>query len=223
MACSKEKQTLIHKYLDEEMTLLEQKQFEQHIMSCDECDAHLRELRKTVAIIQSASHFEAPANLTENVMKQLPKQSKSQTWKNWVRKHPFIIAAATFFLVFAISLSASFTDDKEITVQGDGRFIVDEDRGVVVIPEGESVSGNLTVRNGDVEIEGEVTGNITVINGEHLMASADQVSGDIQEINQVMHWLWYETRSFFSDVLGFMNSGNDNNDGNENNNGGRNR
>ncbi|MCE7793918.1 anti-sigma factor [Salipaludibacillus sp. CUR1] len=213
MACSQENQKLIHKYLDEEMTLLEKKQFEAHIMTCDECHAQLRELRKTVAIIQSASHFEAPKGFTENVMKQLPKQSKSQTWKNFMRKHPFILAAATFFLIFAVSLSAAFSDDdKEIVVKGDGQFIVDEARGVVIIPEGESISGDLIVRNGDIEIAGEVTGNITVINGEYLLASAEQVSGEIEEINQFMDWLWFQTKSFFSEVVNFADdSESDNN------------
>ncbi|SES15856.1 zf-HC2 domain-containing protein [Salipaludibacillus aurantiacus] len=204
MACSQENQKHIYKYLDEEMTLLEKKQFEAHIMKCDECHAQLRELRKTVAIIQSASHFEAPKGFTDNVMKQLPKQSKSQTWKNFMRKHPFILAAATFFLIFAVSLSAAFSDDdKEIVVKGEGQFIVDETRGVVIIPEGESISGDLIVRNGDIEIAGEVTGNITVINGEYLLASAEQVSGEIEEINQFMDWLWFQTKSFFSEVVNF--------------------
>lgn len=210
MACSKENQASIHKYLDEEMTLLEKKQLEQHILKCETCYSHLRELRKTVAIIQSTSHIEAPSGLSDNVMKQLPKQPKPKQWKNWMRKHPFMIAAATFFLVFVVSLSSAFGgDSKEIVVQGDGQFIVDEERNVVVIPEGESISGDLLVRNGNIEIIGEVTGDITIINGEHLMASTDQVAGDIQEINQMMHWLWYETKSFFSEVVNFGGSQND--------------
>ncbi|UJW56178.1 anti-sigma factor [Bacillus sp. A116_S68] len=205
MACSKENKVLIHQYLDEDMTLLEKKQFEQHIMTCEDCEQDLKELRKTIALVQSGSHFEAPANFTENVMKQLPKQSKTYKWKHWVRKHPFILAAATFFLLFVISLSATFSDDnKEIVVQGDGGFIVDQERGVVIIPEGENIEGDLIIRNGDIEIEGEVTGNITIINGEHLLASADQVTGEIKEINQAMEWLWYQTKSFFSEVVSFV-------------------
>jgi anti-sigma factor RsiW len=205
MACSKENKVLIHQYLDEDMTLLEKKQFEQHIMTCEACEQDLKELRKTIALVQGASHFEAPANFTENVMKQLPKQSKSHKWKQWMRKHPFILTAATFFLLFVISLSATFSDgSKDIVVQGDGGFIVDRERGVVIIPEGENIEGDLIIRNGDIEIEGEVTGNITIINGEHLLASADQVTGEIKEINQVMEWLWYQTKSFFSEVVSFV-------------------
>ncbi|PYZ91908.1 anti-sigma factor [Salipaludibacillus keqinensis] len=215
MACSKENIVLIHKYLDNEMTLLEIKQFQQHINKCSDCEKHLQELRKTEAITQSASHVKAPSNFTENVMGKLPKQPASQKWKHRLRKHPFMITAATFFLVFIISLSSAFGGDgNDIVVKGDGHFIVDEQRGVVVIPEGEHISGDLIVRNGDIEIAGEVTGSITVINGEHLMASADQVSGEIEEINQVMDWLWYETKAFLSEVVAFMSTENEENEEN---------
>jgi len=211
MACSKENKVLIHRYLDEEMTILEKKQFQHHLTSCKDCEDDLLELKKTVAIIQSVSHFKAPMNFTENVLNQLPKQPKGQKWKLLIRKHPFMITAAAFFLVFLMSLSSTFGDNnKEIVVQGEGEFIVDEARGVVVIPEGQIITGNLLVHNGDVEIVGEVEGDITVINGEHLMASADQVSGDINEINQVMHWLWYQTKSFFSEVVGFFDTNGEN-------------
>ncbi|WP_096186316.1 anti-sigma factor family protein [Evansella halocellulosilytica] len=210
MACKKEKQEQIHKYLDEEMTLLEKKQFESHIVKCKECEKSLRELRKTVAIIQSASHIEAPTGFTANVMNQLPKQSKSDKWKTWMRRHPIVLTAAVFFLVFVVSISSIWNDGpKEISVQGDGHFIVDEDRGVVIIPEGETINGNLVVRNGDIEINGRVQGDITVINGERYMASAGQVAGDIQEINRMFDWMWFQTKSFFSEVIGFVNGDGD--------------
>ncbi|ADU28458.1 anti-sigma factor family protein [Evansella cellulosilytica] len=206
MACKKDYAEQIHHYLDEELTLLERKRFESHIQKCSACHAHVRELRKTEAIVQSASHIKAPANFTDNVMSQLPKQSQKARYKNWMRKHPYIITAATFFLVFIVSLTSIWNDGgKEISVKGDGHFIVDEERGVVIIPEGETISGDITVRNGNIEINGEVLGNITVINGEQYLASAGSVAGEIQEINQVLEWMWFHTKSFFSEVLNVMN------------------
>lgn len=202
MACSKEKAACIHKYLDEEMDLLEQRQFEEHVRSCEACDAHLSDLRRTVAIVQSASHFQAPDQLTGAVMASLPKQKPAAKWKNWVRQHPFAITAATFFLVFMISLSAGFGgDDQQIAVTGDGQFYIDDERRVVVVPEGEVIRGDLEIRNGDVEVLGEVSGNITVINGEHLFASAGHVSGEIQEVNRFYNWLWHELKDLFRQVV----------------------
>ncbi|WP_078593106.1 anti-sigma factor family protein [Evansella clarkii] len=207
MACNKEKHQLIHKYMDEDITLLEKKELEAHLVKCDICHGHLRELRKTVAIIQSASHIEAPADFTAQVMAGLPKETQKNKWKTWVRRHPLIITAATFFLVFILSISSIWNDgDGEITVAGEGQFYVDQERGVVVVPEGETISGDLLVRNGNIEVEGEVLGSITVINGEQYLASAGHVAGEIEEINRVFDWLWYRTKAFFADVMSFMNS-----------------
>lgn len=205
MACNKQKAELLHNYLDESLTLLEKKELENHLFHCDTCEKHLNELRKTVALIQSASHIKAPANFTENVMKQLPKQRKTIKWKTWLRKHPFLLTAAVFTFVFILSLSSIWSEGKrDIVVKGDGHFIVDEERGLVVIPEGKKVSGDLIVRNGNIEVAGEVEGNIIVINGEQYLASAGQVTGEIQEINEFFSWLWYQVKSFFSDVNSFL-------------------
>ena len=64
----------------------------------------------------------------------------------------------------------------------------------VVVPEGEVVNGDLTVRNGDVKIEGKVTGNVTVINGKQYLASAGNVTGEINEIDEAFEWLWYQIK-----------------------------
>ena len=207
MACNKENSQLIHQYLDEDISLLEKKQFENHLIKCEECEGHLREMRKTVAIVQSASHIKAPDNFTSQMMSQLPKNKKRNKWKTWLRRHPFILTAAVFFLLFVMSVSSIWNEgEKEIIVKGDGQFIVDEQRGVVVIPAGEKITGDLIVRNGSVEVEGEVLGSITIINGEQYLASAGYVSGEIEEINRMMDWLWYQTKGFFADVSSFMNS-----------------
>ncbi|SDZ37647.1 Transmembrane transcriptional regulator (anti-sigma factor RsiW) [Evansella caseinilytica] len=217
MACSSDDKRLIHKYLDEEVTLLEKKQLESHITKCPECEEQLQELRKTVAIIQSASHMKAPDDFTDNVMSRLPKQPRSTRWKVWMKKHPYLITAATFFLVFIVSLQSIWNEgNKEIVVKGDGQFIVDKERGVVVIPEGETISGDLVVRNGNIEVEGEVHGDITVINGEWYLASLGQVTGEINEINQMLEWLWYHAKEFFNDVVSIVDNNNgENNDKSE--------
>ncbi|TMW70079.1 anti-sigma factor family protein [Alteribacter natronophilus] len=207
MACEKTKIEQLHKYLDEDMTLLEKKQLEQHLKSCSECEQHLRELRKTIAIVQSTSHVEAPPDFTAGVMNRLPKQSKPDKWKTWMRKHPFVLAAAVFMLLFVTSVSSFWSGGtgSQITVQGQGNFHIDEERSVVVVPEGETIEGNLIVRNGDIEVEGEVLGNITVINGDNYLASAGHVAGEINEVNQVLSWIWYETKSFMSEVVNVFN------------------
>ncbi|QKS69825.1 anti-sigma factor [Paenalkalicoccus suaedae] len=204
MACSKETITLIHRYLDEELTSTEAKALEAHVASCPSCSEHLKELQRTVAIVQSSSHFKAPENLTANVMKQLPKQAQRKKWQHFLKRHPFALTAATFFLVFLLSLSSAIGgDSRDIVVQGDGQFIVNEAEGTVIVPEGERIEGNVVVRNGNIEVHGEVVGDITVINGRSMQASTQQITGEIEEINEIMERIWFETKGFFRDVLTF--------------------
>lgn len=64
----------------------------------------------------------------------------------------------------------------------------------VIVPEGEVVEGDLVVKNGDLRIEGQVDGNVTIINGDKYMASAGNVTGDIDEIDEVFEWIWYKMK-----------------------------
>ena len=38
----------------------------------------------------------------------------------------------------------------------------------VIVPNGEVVKGDIVVKNGDIVVEGEVDGNVTVINGQYM-------------------------------------------------------
>ena len=49
------------------------------------------------------------------------------------------------------------------------------------------------MKNGDIVIEGEVDGNVTVINGQY-MASTAVVTGQIEEIDEMFEWLWYKIK-----------------------------
>ena len=57
---------------------------------------------------------------------------------------------------------------------------------------GETIEGNVVVQNGDIRIEGEVKGNVTVINGQKYMVKAGNVTGDIEVIDQAFEWMWYK-------------------------------
>jgi cytoskeletal protein CcmA (bactofilin family) len=77
----------------------------------------------------------------------------------------------------------------------------------VVVPQGKVVEGDVVVKNGNLRVEGEVNGNVTVINGtvingEKYLASAGQVTGEIEEINQVFEWIWFTMKDGFKEVVG---------------------
>ncbi|WP_368505938.1 anti-sigma factor [Alkalihalophilus sp. As8PL] len=210
MKCEKSYEHLIHKYLDGDTSSEERKRLEAHLNECPHCLEHVRELKKAIAFVQSASHIEAPANFTNQVMTNLPqKKNTSKTkskWKRWMKKHPILVAAAVFLLLMSTSVSTLWQNNEQVTFSGSGNVQIDQSSGRVVVPEGEVVEGDLVVRNGELVVEGEVRGNILLVNSEPYFASAGHVSGEIEEVNQVLDWIWYHTKNFFSEVITVLDS-----------------
>lgn len=202
MKCDNKIVSLIHKYLDEEINETERKELYSHLVECENCRDHLNGLKKSIAFVQSSSHIEAPANFTDLVMKQLPQQKKSVNWKRWMKNHPLLVAASVFLVLMATSFFSMWADGgNDLQVSGQANLIIDKERNVVVVPEGEVVEGDLLIKNGSLQVDGQVNGNVTVVNGQKYMASAGKISGNIQEIDQALEWIWYNIKSFFSDVV----------------------
>lgn len=130
-------------------------------------------------------------------MKRLPKQKQHVGVQKWLRRHPFIVAAATFVVLMSGTLLTGYSDDEQFSVTKQPNLLVDGQ--TVIVPKGEVIEGDIVVRNGDIVVEGEVDGNITVINGEY-MASTSVVTGQVEEIDEAFEWLWYEIKSAFKDA-----------------------
>ncbi|SDI30637.1 Transmembrane transcriptional regulator (anti-sigma factor RsiW) [Alteribacillus persepolensis] len=203
MACHKDYEYKLHQYLDGDMTETERDELYQHLDTCEECAIHYKELKKSVMFVQSASHIEAPFEFTEGVLKNLPAKKKTKWWKKWMRQHPVFTAASIFTVLMAASLFFSWMEqsDEVLTVAGSQNVEIDHETGTVIVPEGKTVEGDLYVRNGHVEVKGEVTGDLTVINGEQYLASAGRVAGEIEEVDQALEWIWYHTKRIANDVF----------------------
>lgn len=205
MMCNKEIVSLIHRYLDDEITENERKQLKEHLDGCDKCRTHMTELKKSIAFVQSTSHIDAPINFTEVVMKQLPKQKRSVNSKRWIKNHPLFVAASIFIVLMAASMFSVWVDSSnELFVSGQANLIFDKERNIVVVPEGEVVEGDLLIRNGSLQVDGQVNGNVTVINGQNYLASAGKVAGDIEEIDKGLESIWYNIKTFFSEVVNII-------------------
>ncbi|RSL29296.1 anti-sigma factor [Salibacterium salarium] len=203
MACEKKYETLLHKYLDGEIDKEERMDLFLHMETCENCARHYKEMKKALMLVQSSSHIEAPVGFTEDVVNRLPEKKKRTSWKKWSKQHPFLVAASLFVILMTSSLVSVWNEQagEDISVNGSQKVEINQESGTVIVPEGETIEGDLTVRNGTVEVEGEITGNLTVINGEKYLASAGEVSGEIEEVDQVLEWTWYHTKRLATDVF----------------------
>lgn len=199
MKCPAEIILYMHEYLDEEISAEHEKELRAHLQSCEECQNHFHELKKTIALVQSTSHIQAPDNFTANVMAKLPKEKRKVGVQRWFRQHPLLTAASLFLVLMMGSLISSWDQDHQLSVSKQPNLVVQNDK--VIVPEGEVVKGDVVVKNGTLEIQGQVEGNVTVINGEQYMASAGKVTGEIEEVNAIFEWIWYHIKKASKDIV----------------------
>lgn len=202
MKCEHYYEELIQNVLDGEATEEEKKIFDHHIRECASCKQHLHELKKVIAFVQSSSHIEAPLGFTETVMAKLPERKQMSKWKQWTRKHPLLVSAAVFFLLMIASISSLWNSGEEqVVVSGSGHVKIDQESGRIIVPEGEVIVGDLVVRNGHLQVDGEIQGNLLLVNSEAYYASVGQVSGEINEVNQALEWFWYHLKNFIKELI----------------------
>ncbi|MFC0274785.1 anti-sigma-W factor RsiW [Metabacillus herbersteinensis] len=203
MSCPTEIVQLMHKHLDHEIEPDEEKRLREHLQGCEECHKHFYELEKAIALVQSTSHVEAPKDFTLAIMDKLPNEKRTVSWNRWLRGHPFVAAASLFIILMAGSLVSAWNTDQQFSVSKQPNLVVENSK--VTVPKGEVIKGDVTIKNGSINIEGKVDGDVTVINGERYMASAGQVTGEIEEVDEIFEWLWYHIKSMTNDVVGIFN------------------
>lgn len=102
---------------------------------------------------------------------------------------------------------SSWNTGHNLSVSKQPNLIVKND--TVIVPEGEVVKGDVVVRNGSLRIDGQIDGNVTVINGtvingEKYLASAGDVTGEIEEINVIFEWVWYHLKNMAKEAINFF-------------------
>ncbi|WP_100013037.1 anti-sigma factor family protein [Lentibacillus sediminis] len=212
MNCNHEATELMHKYLDGDLTAKEESEFRRHLEDCEACQEHFRELKRTITLLQSGEHVEAPPNFTQQVMQKLPAEKKQLKYKRWMKAHPMFTAAAIFFILMMGSVMPNWNQDSQLVVSKQEDLIIQG--GTVIVPSDVTVEDDLLVKNGNLIIEGTVDGNVTIINGElidgdepidseGLMASVGEINGELHTIDQAFEKIWYHIKSFFQGILDF--------------------
>lgn len=203
--CPKQIVHYMHEFLDGAINQEDEQLLNDHLNTCVACRNLMDELEAAVQFIQEAEPIRAPEGFVNNVMGQLPKQKSQANVQKWLRRHPLLSAAALFFMLMSATFFSSYGNDQQFSFTNQPNLIVEGE--TVIVPEGEVIQGDLLVKNGELRIEGEVDGNVTVVKGSKYMASTAVVTGTSEEINEAFDWLWYKIKEITSDVFSVFKSG----------------
>jgi len=206
----KEHIKLMHKYLDGDLTKEEELVLSKHLEECEACQKHFHELNRTIALIQSTEQIAAPLHFTENVMKSLPKEKKRMKVIRLFKGHPFLVAAAVFFVFMFGGMFSFWNQSNELVVSKTDNLIIQGD--TVIVPEGVTIEDDLLIKNGNLVVKGKIDGNVTIFNGklieeepsldqEGLMASVGEVNGELKTVDRIFEWIWYHINELIQKVF----------------------
>lgn len=199
MNCSTEAVQLMHIYLDGNLTEEDKRRLRSHLDQCPACQQHFHELKRTTTLIKGEHQIEAPSNFTSKVMASLPKEKKRVSYTRWFQSHPVLTAAAIFFIFMFSGIMSAWNADSQLSVSKQQNLVIEND--TVIVPEGITIENDLVIKNGNLRVDGSVNGDVVLINGEHLRASAGQVNGEMQHVNQIFEWIWYHMKEITKNIF----------------------
>jgi anti-sigma factor RsiW len=195
MIC-KEALPWMHEYLDGDLTGTPLTELKKHLLSCTECNQRYRKMQHTEAMVRSLPQLAAASDLTDRIMASLPKKKRSNSWLQWIKRHPAVSVASMFLFVMLSSSLSLWNLDTEMVVKGASLEQVVIKGNTVYLPAGHTINGNLMVKRGKIQIDGDVKGNLIVIDGSYNLASTAHISGKIKQVDQALDWLWFEVNQY---------------------------
>jgi anti-sigma factor RsiW len=190
---------LIHEYLDGDLEGADAVELKKHLLLCPDCNKLFKQMEQTEACIRLLPKTPVPSDLTARIMGNIPvKKKRRESWLKWLRTHPALSVASVFLLVMATSFLSLWDQDKDMVVKGASLDQVVIQGDTVIIPQGHTVQGDLTVKRGKVQVDGSVDGNVTVIDGSYNLASTAYISGHVNSVDETLEWIWYKVNEVFS-------------------------
>jgi anti-sigma factor RsiW len=194
----KEALSFIHEHFDGTLQPAQSATLLSHLESCDECRNRFHSIEKTEAMVHALARTEAPAQLTAKIMLSLPPVHCAPSSVQWVRRHPAVSVVAAMVIILLGSMIVFWHPDAQLTVRGDDLSSVIIENNRVIVPSGAVMHGNLEVHHGDVLVDGEVEGNLIIIDGKIDEASQAHITGEIKQVDRTFDWLWYKISQWFA-------------------------
>lgn len=192
---------LMHMYFDGDIDEYSHRELFNHLKTCEQCKLHFNDLKKTDQLLKQFPHIKTSPDFVRRVIAMLPIRKKEFNVVNLFKKSPLIVAASIFILLFSISMISYIPSSDLKVVSGDYEKLIVQGNEIIV-PEGTKVSGDIIIENGNIQIKGEVAGDVTVINGKILMASASRVDGRTNQVDQIFEWIIYNIKKIWIEIRG---------------------
>lgn len=193
----------MHEYLDGASEAGQLSALKHHLSECASCRHHLDRLAQADALIRSVQVPDLPDDLTDKIMASLPRLPGRTRFMLWLKRHPAAAVAVFFLFMMMGSMATLWEKDTTLIVKGTDLDEVVIEGDLVIVPEGSVINGDLTVENGRLLVEGEIRGDLVVIDGTMNMASTAHIAGQIKRIDQAIEYVWFRVKSFFA---GFSNN-----------------
>lgn len=194
----KQSRRAMHEYLDGTLDTDQIRLLKRHLTDCEACRLHLDRLEQTEALLHAVPAPEVPDDMAARVMAALPRPDRRTVVFQWLKRHPAASVAVLFIFMMMGSMMTLWDRDSALVVKGTDLEDVVIEGDLVIVPEGRVVDGDLTVENGRLQVEGEIRGNLVVIDGSVNMASTANIAGQVKHINQAIDYFWFRIQSFFA-------------------------
>lgn len=205
--------SLIHEYFDGDLAESALGELKVHLDQCSDCKRKFYRLEKTEALLRSMSDTEEPYSrleeakaeqITAKVLSSIPppmEKKRANKWVAWARRHPAVAAGFVFLLIMLGSLFSMWEPNTQLVVKGSDidQLIIEGNK--VIVPDGRIVGGNLVVQNGEIQVDGEIRGDLVVIDGSIQQASTAKITGEVNSINQTLDRMFYHVREWFSSIF----------------------
>lgn len=189
---------LMHEYLDGDLDGSEAVELKKHLVACPSCNRLFKQMEQTEAMVRMLPEGLVPSGLTARIMSRIPQEKKRTGWFNWVKAHPAVSVASVFVLVMISSFLSLWNEDQDMVVKGANLDQVVIRGDTVIVPQGHTVQGDLMVKRGKIQVDGNVEGDLTVIDGSYNLASTAYISGHVTKVDETLEWIWYKVNEVFS-------------------------
>jgi anti-sigma factor RsiW len=189
---------LMHEYLDGDLDGFEAASLKKHLIACPSCNRMFKQMEQAEAMVRLLPKSPVPSGMTARIMSRIPVEKKRIGWMKWVKSHPAVSVASVFVLVMISSFLTLWNEDKDMVVKGANLDQVVIRGDTVIVPEGHTVQGDLMVKRGKIQVDGNVQGDLTVIDGSYNLASTAYISGHVTKVDETLEWIWYKMNEVFS-------------------------